>query len=103
MVGDPGQRLFDHLLGIRIVFLLFADAPFARLTDAQPLQRSVGVGCELVLVMGIDRIGIARVLEDLNAIDAAPDGAGGTKPTALFWYGVRRLLRSKALFLKHMR
>src|SRR4051812_7242672 len=76
VICDTCERSLDHLLGGRIAPLLLADAPFARLADTQPLQRRVGIGCKLVLVMRIDRVGVAGMLEDLGALDAAPDGAG---------------------------
>ena len=76
VILDAGERLFDHLDRPRIAHILFADAPFLRLANAEPVQRGVGIGRQMVGVGGIDRLGIAGVLEDFGALDAAANGAG---------------------------
>jgi len=76
VIGHAGERLLDHLYSGRIALLFFSDTPFARLADAEPLQRRVGIGRELQLVGGIDGVWIAGVLKDLYPVDAASDRTG---------------------------
>ncbi|GAA0328016.1 hypothetical protein GCM10009087_42790 [Sphingomonas oligophenolica] len=53
------------------------------------MQRGIGIGREMEAIGRIDRIGIAGMLEDLHALDAAADGAG---IESAFDAGIRVLL-----------
>jgi len=76
VILHAGERLFDHLLGVGIAWLLFARDPFPRLARTEPLQRRVGIWREIVGVGGVDRLWIACMLEDPGALHAASDCAG---------------------------